>query len=105
MQIIDLNKYNSIEYLVSMSVYSNKKCWWADGDFGSDLFLKRDKLNKESQSEVKRVIEDSLEWLVENGLAKSIEVETEIENKNRLNWIAKVKKPNADTEIIKGVWQ
>ena len=65
-----------------MSIYSIKKTWWADGDFGSDLFLKRDKLNKESQSEVKRVIEDSLEWIIENGLAKSIEVETPVEIAN-----------------------
>ncbi|MEI0606872.1 phage GP46 family protein [Brachyspira pulli] len=101
---IDLNKYNNIEYLVSMSIYSNKNKWWADNDFGSDLFAKKDKLSKETQNEVKRIITDSLEWIVEDGLAKDIEVDTEIENKSRLNYSVLVIKPDNNTEIIKGVW-
>ena len=101
---IDLNKYNNIEYLVSMSIYSNKNKWWADNDFGSDLFAKKDKLSRETQNEVKRIITDSLEWIVEDGLAKDIKVDTEIENKSRLNYSVLVRKPDDNTEIIKGVW-
>lgn len=105
MQIIDLNKYNSIEYLVSMSIYSNKNKWWADSNFGSELFRKKYKLTRETQNEVKRIIYDSIEWIIESGLAKSIEVSTEIENKTRLNYSVLIIKPDEDTEIIKGVWE
>ena len=91
-----------------MSIHSNKKKWWADNNFGSDLFTKKNKLTKETENEVKRIISDSLEWIVEDGLAKNIEITTEIENKRRLNYSVLVIKPNnsADIEesIIKGVW-
>ena len=59
---------------------------------------------EETQNEVKRIITDSLEWIVEDGLAKDIEVDTEIENKSRLNYSVLVRKPDNNTEIIKGVW-
>ena len=39
---VDLNYYKNIKYLVLMSINSNKNKYWADDDFGSDLF----KLNK-----------------------------------------------------------
>ena len=106
---VDLNNYSNIEYLVLMSVNSNKNKYWADDDFGSDLFLlKNSKVSKSTAANVKRNIEDSLSWLVDDELVKSIDVETSLNTtngKSRIDWQIKITKPNEYNEIIKGVWK
>ena len=102
---IDLNNYQDIRYLVLMNINSNKSRWWADNNFGSNLFLiQKSKISKYTANEVKRIISDSLDWIVKDNLAKNINVNTEIENKNRLNYSVLVTKPDNNTELIKGVW-
>lgn len=101
---INLNNYQDIRYLVLMNINSNKSSWWADNNFGSNLFLiQKSKISKYTANEVKRIISDSLEWIVKDNLAKSINVNTEIE-KNRINWIVEIIKPDGENELIEGVW-
>ncbi|CCG55811.1 hypothetical protein WESB_0340 [Brachyspira pilosicoli WesB] len=101
---IDLNNYQDIRYLVLMNINSNKSRWWADNNFGSNLFLiQKSKISKYSANEVKRIISDCLDWIVKDNLAKNINVNTEIE-KTRINWTVEIIKPDNNTELIEGVW-
>lgn len=102
---VDLNDYKNIKYLVLMSINSNKNKYWADDDFGSDLFkLNKAKIEKSTHNVVKRIIEESLSWIEDDGLAKSIEVTAKANVKNRIDWTVEILKPNEETELIKGVW-
>lgn len=101
---IDLNNYQDIRYLVLMTINSSKNKWWADSNFGSNLFLiQKSKISKYSANEVKRIISESLEWIMKDNLAKNINVNTEIE-KTRINWTIEIIKPDGENELIKGVW-
>lgn len=104
--IVDLNYYQDIKYLAFMSVNSNKNKYWADEELGSDLFkLNKSKIDKSTPNEVKRIIEESLSWIENDGLAKSIEVSAKANGKNEIDWTIEMLKPNNETELIKGVWQ
>lgn len=103
--IADLNDYQNIKYLVLMSVNSNKNKYWADDDFGSDLFkLNKSKISKSTPNEVKRTIEESLAWLEDDGLVEAVEVSAQANEKNRIDWTVEILKPDKETELIKGVW-
>lgn len=104
--IADLNNYNDIEYLVLMSINTNRNKYWADDDFGSDLFLlKKSKISKSTAADVKRMIEESLAWLVDDKIAKAVNVETFANEKKRINWKVEIIKPDTYGNIIEGVWK
>lgn len=110
---VDLNDYDNIKYLALMSLNSNKGKYWASEDFGSSLFLlNKSKINKSTPAEVKRIIEESLNWLIEDELAESISVNTKLHSPNRIDWtieIIKIIKTNdrekeLEKELIKGAF-
>ncbi len=101
-----LENYQSIELLVEMSIGTDRGHWWADPEFGSDLWKIRryGKVGPRTAGEVKRAIEDALAWLKADGLADSIEVETAQAGKTAIAYSVLVIRPDGSSAIVKDVW-
>lgn len=61
---------------------SERRGWWAgDADFGSKLWLLvREKTTQQTAFRARQYAENALRWMVEDGLAESVTVESEILN-------------------------
>jgi len=101
-----LENGNSIELLVEMSIGTDKGTWWADPDVGSELWMLRryGKVDSGTAGEVKRMIEAAVAWIVTDGLADSIDVETEQVGKTTIAWAVTVHKPDGNSALVKDVW-
>lgn len=97
---------SSIELLVEMSIGTDKGTWWADPDFGSELWILRryGKVDEATAGKVQRAIEASVSWIVSDGLADSIDVVAERAGKTAIAWTVTVYKPDGTTELVKDVW-
>lgn len=80
-----------------VSKEENYQGWWASNMTqyaGSrDWTLARSKMTKDTQKRAKRFTEKALEWLIDGGYAKSIDVLIEVD-RNRLNRLITITKPN-----------
>ncbi len=97
---------SSIELLVEMCIGTDRGSWWADPEFGSDLWLIRQygKVGPGTAAQVKRAIEAALAWLVADGLAQAITVVAEQVGRTAIAWTVVVTKPGGRTALVKDVW-
>lgn len=76
--------------------------WWADtfSDVPQDLFgsrlwlLQRAKLTDDTVLRAKEYAEEALQWLIEDGVASSVEVTAERNGADRLDMLVTVRKPS-----------
>jgi len=103
---IRLENNSDIRELVLMSIGTNKVSWWADGDFGSELYLLRasSKVDGDTAGSLKRMIEGCLAWLIADGIAKDILVSASRSGKNRIEYTVEVRRPNGNNFLVKDVW-
>jgi phage gp46-like protein len=103
---IKLENWNDIRELVQMSIGTNKGSWWADPNFGSELFLLREngKVDGNTSGIFKRMLQECLAWLVIDGLARQINCEAERIGKNEIAYVVETIPPNGDSFFIKDVW-
>lgn len=88
---------------------TDRRGWWADslapkaGDrFGSRLWLLRaSKQLQESLNEAKQYSEEALAWLVEDGVARQVEVETFILRDEIMGMIVRIYRPDGSTTPIR----
>lgn len=74
----DLETDSGLESAILISLLTDKGSWWADPDFGSELYqLKGQKANDETTRSVKATVEDCLAWMVNDGVAGSVTVDVE----------------------------
>lgn len=101
-----LDRPRDITTLVEMSIGTHRGKWWADPEFGSDLWkLKQSgKVGPELANDVRQEIIRCTKWIVDDGLAKSIACDTEIVGKNRVNYQVTTTRPDGGIELIEGVW-
>lgn len=101
-----LEDFQSIKLLVEMSIGTDRGLWWADPDFGSDLWKIRrfGKVGPETAGKVKQAIEESLAWIKTDGLADSIEVETEQVGKTMIAYSVLVTQPDGNSAFVKDAW-
>ena len=102
--MITLETYNDIRHLIFVSIRTNIGTWWADSLLGSSIYhLGRRQEGDEPMSahKLKTALEEALQWIVEEHLAKSIEVSTEILENNYLGWTVLVTKHNGQTFSLK----
>jgi len=98
---------NKLQTAVLMSLFSYKRAsieeteggprygYWADPKLGSKLWLlKRSKLLAETPAIAKRYIEESLQWLIDDGIAAKVIVQTELDMIN-------ISELNAQITIVK----
>ena len=86
---------------------TNRRGWWGDayppeaGDrIGSRLWLLRaSKQLQESLTAAKEYAEEALAWLVTDGAARSVEVETFIARSEVMGMIVRISRPEGDVSI------
>jgi phage gp46-like protein len=89
-----------------MSIGTDKGTWWADPDFGSELWLlkKEGKVDGRTAGTLERMLRESLQWLVKDGLAATVDCATERTGKDRIDYRVTVTRPDGSPETIKEVW-
>lgn len=95
-----------IRELALMSIGTDKGSWWADPNFGSELWLLKQngKLDGNTAGTLARMIRECLAWLVSDGLCKSIDVEAERTSKYAIAYIVTLNKPDGKSIPITEVW-
>jgi phage gp46-like protein len=101
-----IENWSDIRELVLMSIGTNKGTWWADPGLGSEMWLlkQKGKIDGGTADALKRMIHESLQWLITDALAKKIDVETERQGKNTIAYSVTVYRQDATSVIIKEVW-
>jgi phage gp46-like protein len=101
-----IENWNGIRELVCMSIGTDKGAWWADPGFGSELWLlkKEGKTDGQTAGTFRRMLEDCLRWLAEEGLASQIFCEAESAGKNAIAYRVTVTRPEGDSFSVKEVW-
>ena len=103
---IKIENWAGIRELALMSIGTDKGAWWADPDFGSDLWLlkKEGKVDGQTAGILERMVRESLQWLVAGGLAASVDCAAERTGKNRIDYQAPITMPYGNVVTIKEVW-
>ena len=105
-ETVKIESWNDIGVLVLMSIGTDKGSWWADPDFGSEIYLLKEygKVDGRTAGTLKRMLQECLAWIVADGLAKSITCSTERSGKNEITYTIQVAKPNGNDLFIKETW-
>jgi len=103
---IAIEQWADIRELVRMSIGTDKGTWWADPDFGSELWLlkKTGKVDARTAGILERMIRESLQWLVAGGLAGTVDCVAERNGKNRIDYRVTATRPDGSPVIIQEVW-
>jgi phage gp46-like protein len=101
-----IEQWASIQELARMSIGTNKGTWFADLTFGSELWLlkKEGKVDGQTAGKLERIVRESLKWLVDDGLAASVNCAAERNGKNRIDYVATVTRPNGSLVELKEAW-
>jgi phage gp46-like protein len=89
-----------------MSIGTDKGAWWVDPSFGSELWLlkKEGKVDGRTVGRLEQMIRESLRWLVNDGLALTVDCAAERDGKNRIDYQVTVTRPDGSTVPVKDVW-
>jgi len=103
---VRIENWNEIRELVLMSIGTDKGSWWADPGFGSELYLLGEggKVDGRTAGTLKRMLLECLNWIVADGLAKSIKCIAERTGKNEITYNIEVIKPDGGSFFIKELW-
>lgn len=87
---------------------SDRRGWWGDGErlIGSRFWLlRRQKLTTAVALKAEQYAKEALQWLVDDGVVKAIEIDTRIRWPDRLYLsISYVKPDNGSKEMLKFFW-
>lgn len=117
---------NTLETSVLVSLHSNRRVeaedlppgitnqegWWADqfGDVFGDLIgsrlwtLFRGKVVDETVVEMETIITQSLNWMLEDGIAASVDANAERTGTNEITATIEITKPDGDNIPFKFIW-
>jgi phage gp46-like protein len=105
---VRIEQWAGIRDLALMSIGTDKGAWWADPDFGSELWLlkKEGKVDGQTAGILERMVRDSLRWLVDDGLAAAVDCTAERSGKNRIDYQVDIRRPDGSLvePRIKEVW-
>jgi len=103
---IAVEQWADIRELARMSIGTDKGTWPADPDFGSELWLlkKTGKADGRTAGTLERMIRESLQWLIKDKLADTVDCAAERNGKNRIDYRVTVNRPNGSPVIIQEVW-
>ena len=103
---VTIENWNDIRELALMSIGTDKGSWWADPGFGSELWLLRQggKVDGRTAGTLRRMLLECTQWLVDDGLVKKIECETERAGKNEIGYRVTFSGTTGSNAEIKGVW-
>lgn len=86
-----------------MLVGTEKGSWFAGPAFGSDLHT-IEKVDGNTTFVVQRMIVRATRWLLDDGLAADIAVETLRLGRNGISWQAVITRPEGGDELVEGIW-
>ena len=103
---VRIEQWADIRELVCMSIGTDKGSWWADLNFGSELHLLREggKVDGKTAGNFRRMLQECLAWIIEDGLAESINCAVERSGKNEISYTVEIIKPDSSNIFIKDVW-
>ncbi|MDR1250180.1 MAG: phage GP46 family protein [Treponema sp.] len=103
---IRIEQWDSIPELVRLSIGTDKGTWFANPDFGSELWLlkKEGKVDGQTAGTLERMLRESLQWLVDDGLAATVDCAAERTGKNRIDYQITVARPDGSPETVKDRW-
>ena len=106
MMLGKIENWQDIRELVLMSIGTDKGRWWAYPEFGSELWQLRQtgKVDGNTAGTVRQMVLDSVQWLIDDGLAKKIECTAERVDKNRINYRVIVTKPDGKDIKVEDSW-
>jgi phage gp46-like protein len=89
-----------------MSIGTDKGTWFADPGFGSELWLlkKAGKVDGQTAGTLERMLRESLQWLVDDGLASAVDCKAERAGKNRIDYQVTVTRPDGSPVTVKEAW-
>lgn len=101
-----LENWLDIRELVLMSIGTDKGRWWADKDFGSELWKLRlaGKITPGTAGNLRQMVLDSVQWIVDDGLASRIECTAEQQGRDRIAYCVTVVRPDGSTLELKEAW-
>jgi phage gp46-like protein len=101
-----VENWNDIRELVQMCIGTDKGSWWADPNFGSELWIlrQRGKVDGRTAGTLRRMILECIQWLFDDGLVKKIDCEAERTGKNEISYCVTVFAKDEFTLLIKEVW-
>ena len=101
-----LENWLDIRELVLMSIGTDRGRWWADKNFGSELWKLRlaGKITPGTAGNLRQMVLDSVQWIVDDGLASRIECEAEQQGRDRIAYRVTVFRPDGVTLEIKETW-
>jgi len=103
---VRIDQWADIRELVRMSIGTNKGTWPADPDFGSDLWLlkKTGKVDGQTAGTLERLIRESIQWLVEEKMANTVDCTAERNGKNRIDYRVTVTRPDGSPVTVEEAW-
>lgn len=101
-----IENWLDIRELVLMSIGTDKGRWWADKNFGSELWKLRlaGKITPDTAENMRQMILDSVQWIVDDGLASRIECAVEQQGRDRIAYCVTVVRPDGSAMRMKEVW-
>ena len=101
-----IERWASVEDLARMSIGTDRGAWFADPEFGSELWLlkKAGKVDGQTAGALERMVRESLSWLVRDGLARSAECRAERNGKNRIDYMVTITRPDGSRVQIEEAW-
>lgn len=122
----DLKADNGLETSALISLFSNKRVtfeqlppgendrqgWWADlisepvdDQIGSRLWtLERRKVTNSTAIDMESILSEAFNWMLEDGIASQIVVESAISGDNEIKGSAQIFKPDGDNIPFKFIW-
>jgi phage gp46-like protein len=101
-----IEQWADIRELVRMSIGTDKGTWPDDPNFGSELWLlkKTGKVDGQTAGTLERMIRESLQWLIADKLADTVDCAAERNGKNRIDYRVTVTRPGGSTVTVEEVW-
>jgi phage gp46-like protein len=101
-----IENWADIRELALMSIGTDKGSWWADPAFGSELYLLKanGKVDGKTAGTLRRMLQECLAWIIDDGIAKQISCLTERTGKNEITWVIEITKPDGDNLFIRETW-
>jgi len=103
---ITIENWKEKEELALMSIGTDKGSWWADPNFGSELFLlqRNGRVDGRTAGTLRRMLLECLQWMIDDGLVKKISCQTERIGKNEIQYYIIFYDINGNNREIKEVW-
>jgi len=100
-----LENYTALEQIVGMTLGTDRGRWWADTEFGSDLWLIRARGHVDETTDLdvfRRICEEALAWMITDGLVKEISVSPARKDKTTISYQVSLLLPTGKTVYVEG---